>query len=393
MRMTILFLFITLSAFSGGKRYKITAESKELIKAYNAFALKSYKALNAEGNTIYSPYSLAVLLHMTSTGATDETLAEFQELLGLNEANSDGIKGLLKYIASRNKAGFESAQAIAVQKDWPIKKAFTTKLEQDFSSKIFSLDLRGDTEESVKIINAWIKEKTHGLLSNAIPEESIRQTTALILMNVSYFRGAWKTQFKVRNTRRKTFNLEDGRMVYTKTMHQDSPAGAYLFQDERMTALDLPFRKGMAMRFYLPKDMDTTMVSFEQSFKIKDLTEVKFHEKISKLSLPKFKLQKTIPLIKILKKLGLKKAFIQGEAQLGKISEMPNYIVEVFQKAGIIVNEQGAKAYSGSFGFDEDFSSEPMPFNLNRPFFFTIVDKPSGLILFMGKVMNPKKTH
>ena len=67
------------------------------------------------------------------------------------------------------------------------------------------------------------------------------------------------------------------------------------------------------------------------------------------------------------------------------------FISDVFHKAFIAVDEKGTEAAAAT-GVIESLKSEMVTdFNLviDRPFIFAIMDKPTGSILFMGRVLNP----
>ena len=64
----------------------------------------------------------------------------------------------------------------------------------------------------------------------------------------------------------------------------------------------------------------------------------KQHKKNVHLEIPKFKIESKIPLVSILKRLGMEDMFEEGDADFGGISDRPLYISEAVQKAFIKVD-------------------------------------------------------
>ena len=125
-----------------------------------------------------------------------------------------------------------------------------------------------------------------------------------------------------------------------------------------------------------------------------DLSSIKFEaEEDFKVTLPKFKLESSHKLVEPLKNLEISSLFSQFEADLTGISSSPGLSVSsVIQKAVIEVNEQGTEAGAGSAILAEVRSINVIPvkeFVCTRPFMYFIRDSHTGLILFIGRVMNP----
>ena len=71
------------------------------------------------------------------------------------------------------------------------------------------------------------------------------------------------------------------------------------------------------------------------------------------------------------------------------------YVYQVVQKAFVEVNEEGTEASAVTAAEMEDCCCEddepPTKFTCDRPFMFLIRDNESGMILFVGQVMDPSK--
>ena len=131
-----------------------------------------------------------------------------------------------------------------------------------------------------------------------------------------------------------------------------------------------------------------------------DLTQVMsgFDQVEVDLTIPKFKVQSTLNFIEPLKKMGITDVFDEELSNLSGINEKEDLFVSlVIQKAFVEVNEEGAES-SAATAFrvkkgSSRFSKPPQPnmFICNRPFFYMIRERSSGLVLFSGRVVDPSQ--
>jgi serpin B len=115
------------------------------------------------------------------------------------------------------------------------------------------------------------------------------------------------------------------------------------------------------------------------------------------VTLPKFRLTGEFALEDTLTALGMRKALSPGEADFSGMNggREPLFISTVTHKAFVEVNEEGTEAAAATAVGMEALSAPPMSpppvpvFRADHPFQFAICDVKTGLILFLGRVMNP----
>ena len=121
------------------------------------------------------------------------------------------------------------------------------------------------------------------------------------------------------------------------------------------------------------------------------------------VSLPRFTFDPSVPLSlsNDLSALGMSAAFDANKADFSNISRPKQQndrlsLSNVFHKAFVKVDEHGTEAAASTAvvtGLTAALRSEPPPpplvFRADHPFLFLIIDKPSGLILFIGRVNDP----
>jgi len=113
-------------------------------------------------------------------------------------------------------------------------------------------------------------------------------------------------------------------------------------------------------------------------------------------AMPKFAFEYSKELSELLKKLGIRDAFdgdIADFSSLGQSSVGNIFISRVIHKTKIEVNEKGTKSgavTAAEMNTESARLTEPKTINLNRPFFFMIVDNEFSMPIFMG-VLNDVK--
>ena len=123
-----------------------------------------------------------------------------------------------------------------------------------------------------------------------------------------------------------------------------------------------------------------------------------FNENQKKISvnvkLPKFKITYSRDLSGDLKRQGMKNMFTRGVADFSGIDGGTRglYVSIVKQDVVIEVNEKGSEAVAATAVAMSGFRSvgiKKEEFFVDQPFLFFIKDKQTGMLLFLGKIVNP----
>ncbi|NUQ39465.1 MAG: hypothetical protein HUU23_17120 [Caldilineales bacterium] len=108
------------------------------------------------------------------------------------------------------------------------------------------------------------------------------------------------------------------------------------------------------------------------------------------VALPRFSFRTAFGAKEALTDLGMVDAFT-GSADFSGVSTTEAlYISGVYHQAFIAVDEEGTEAAAAT-AIVEDGTSAPPPvtMGLDRPFLFLIRDRPTGAVLFLGRVLDP----
>jgi serpin B len=107
------------------------------------------------------------------------------------------------------------------------------------------------------------------------------------------------------------------------------------------------------------------------------------------LTLPSFDFESELLLNTLLAQMGLTQAFCPA-GDYGGIAEGGGLCIgQAIHKATITVNEQGTEATAATMVAMPVSIMEEIELKVDRPFIFAIVARESGLILFLGQVLDP----
>jgi serine protease inhibitor len=107
----------------------------------------------------------------------------------------------------------------------------------------------------------------------------------------------------------------------------------------------------------------------------------------SEIALPRFELEWDANLNEVLQSLGMVSAF--GGGDFTPMSPADPFLDTVVQKTYIRVDEAGTEAAAVTGGVMAE-SAGPPPFRVDRPFAFTVSDRETGAVLFLGSVHDPR---
>jgi serpin B len=255
------------------------------------------------------------------------------------------------------------------------------------------VDFRHAPEQARKQVNDWVSEQTNKRIQDLLPKGSVEPRTTLVLANAIYFKAHWQNEFNPSFTGPGPFTLLDGSTVHVLMMQNHSEEKYAYAEGDGWQAISLPYKGGLAdMVILLPKL--GTFNDFEASLtaeKYKAIVSALMSERVI-LSVPKFKFEAALGLKEALVGMGMQDAFTENVADLsGMDGTHLLYLSDAFHKAFIAVDEKGTEAAAATAAVAVP-ASMPMgkDMQINRPFLFFIRDVPSGTVLFMGRVLDPR---
>ena len=368
------------------------------------FAVGLYSQLApARGNLFFSPWSVRTALGMVYAGARGRTQQQMTAALhdslgpsGIHIATSQLDSLLRETGAGASPADLELriARAAWVARSLRLDTGFTDTLRLRYAAPPSQIDFaRGD--EARAVINAWVKDQTHTRSRDLIPKGALDSMTRLVVCDAIYFWGAWQDSFPSRETADAPFQLTSHDTVSVPFMHY-THIRRYM-ENHDLQMLEVPYRGGdHTMLVILPKAVDG-LAAMERQLDPDSLGgwTARLEDAIVELALPKFRAESGLKLARELGAMGMPEAFGEGADFSGIAPERPLFILDVYHKAFVAVDERGTEASAASavVATKGGVAAPPrtMKFTADHPFLFLIRHRPSGTILFMGRVADPRR--
>lgn len=378
----------------------VAAEASPAIA--NPFGYSLYAELSGgtQGNFVVSPYSVHSVMSMVAAGAAGETKSQMITTLQLPNKDTDRnatAKAILDRIAALGAKGdvtLESANRVWVQESYPLLPAFTDVIQKTFGAGFAVADFVKSAEPTRKAINDWVEKITRNRIKDLIPSGVLTPLTRMVLVNAVYFYGTWDVPFSEKSTRPQPFFTAPGQAHDVPMMHAKLEHIGYR-EEAGLQVCELPY-KGRALSMIVLLPEAGKIGALEQR-----IGKVGFNALCGVLepetvhvTLPKFKIESQFGLNDPLVKMGMRDAFDAGRADFsGMTGTRDLFISAVIQKAFIEVNEKGTEAAAAT-GVVMALRAMPIEkrieFRADRPFLFALRDRETGLMLFMGRVADPK---
>jgi serpin B len=390
-----------------------------LVRDHTDFALALHRAqvghTDGDENLVFSPYSISTAFSMVWPGTRGVTADEIADGLrfGLEEeAFHQASNRLARRLAARNDVVLEppaegeeplEPPTLRIVNDvwalegYPYVPAYLDLLARHYGAGLWIVDFVREAEAARLAINDYIAALTNERIEELLPADSITALTRLVLTNAIYFKAGWRFTFDEDLTAEAVFTRLDGSEVTVDRMRllldDDELPHALVGDDE---VIELPYLgEELSMVILLPAA--GTFASFEQELDVDRLEALlaALELKPGRLDLPRFEMRSSIDLVPLLQELGIEAAFEPALADFSGLSESTDierlFISGAFHEGYIAVDEQGTEA-AGATAVVIGTDSEPTEWfdmRVDRPFLFLIRDRETGVVLFMGRVVDP----
>lgn len=355
--------------------------------ATNAFALDLLRTV--EGDDLHlSPVSIAAAFSMVAYGARGETHAEMLRTLHLDEVPGNTAGGFAKLTRSSDGFKLSVINAVWAAEDLQIESDYEVNLQLNFGVGVIPLDFT-DPEAAAERINSWVEQTTAERITDLVSPDSIDpDATRLMLTSAVYFNADWQQPFEKESTFDRPFATPGG-AVDVPRMHQTARFG-YAKLDAA-AALRMPYEGDATMVVLLPDEGESLDAIIDQ-LDVSKLDAALVDQQV-RVGIPKFQTRFNTSLIETMKSLGMTLPFAEG-ADFGGITTTETLRVgTAVHEMYIRVDEKGTQAAAATALGMEATSIPPMDmaeFIVDRPFAY-LIRSADGVILFAGKVSDPRK--
>ncbi|MCL1994820.1 MAG: hypothetical protein FWG63_01280 [Defluviitaleaceae bacterium] len=342
-----------------------------------AFDLANFLAVQkGSENLVFSPYSVWMPLAALANAGNYFIGSNVQEI---NDAAHRAI-----YNLTQNDA-IHIANAIFVDNLFELQQGFIDAFAQYFGAIAYSADF--GLPDTVDEINRWAYNNTNGRIPEIL--QDLDPDAMSVILNAIYFNNSWQIPFSPNRNQTRTFYGANSNQENITFMQREGTIP--YFEDDHVQAVRLYYENGFGMYIILP--LQQTATEFLQNFTMGYFTEISNSASYTPnvlITMPKFSIENNLPLLDILKAMGL-------DVELPNLvvySPYPIEISRVLQNAMIEVDEEGTVAAAVTA---IEVVQESLPFftyfTADRPFVFVLYgehqDNPQQ-ILFMGMLNEVK---
>jgi serpin B len=361
-----------------------------LAAGFNDAGFDLLRTQPASENLIFSPTSIGHALLMARAAADDATGASIDQALALpaglsaHQAWNALDQALTAAAAAEDEVNLTIADRIWPRLGVAPEQEWVDLLAREHGSSTVPLDFAADAEGSRGIINEWVSEQTEGLIPELLPADFITGDTTLVLTDALYFKAPWQSIFGKEGSVMDTFTrLDDSSEPVELMRHLE--LGDRRGRGEGFVGAEIPYAgRELSMLVIVPDSGRFEQVRAALGQDLLDAVDASFSTGPYELLLPKWKTTSQLDLMAWLEDIGA------APGSYPKIT--PDSVLgAAVHGADIAVDEWGTVAAAATgFGFEESGAPQPeLSVKADRPFFYFIRHRDSGLVLFAGQVTDP----
>ncbi len=341
----------------------------------------------ADQNFTVSPLSFKAALALAALGAEGKTLDEILGALGYTDRSQveawyltvlDGVDAFDAYFDSprfteRGSAAYQVVNAVWQNEDLPgeFRDAYASEVAEKLRAEVRS----ATAEQLTAAINAWVNEKTNGLIPQLVSDVS---NASAILVNALYLKAGWESPF--RKIGEDDFTAVTGDTV-TKTYMRVTEKFNY-YEDDATQLVVVPLQGGVSMLFVLGDDTDLA----------DKLSKARFAR--VEVTVPMFDVETTLAnheLTGYLQAVGCSRMFTE-DAEFDPMFTEFLRVDDIIQKAKVHIDEEGLEAAAATamvlYGATAVDPAESRIFRADRPFSFYVVNGTEAPeLLFWGQIV------
>ena len=359
------------------------------------FGVRLFQTSMEEGkNTLISPLSVLYALAMTANGADGETLAQMEQVLGMDVDNLNSyMLAYLELLPESKDYKMSLANSIWFKDDpnFEVQQSFLQTNADYYGAGAYKAAFDEGTRND---INNWVKEHTDGMIPEIIDE--IPKEAIMYLVNALAFEAEWEEDYKEHQVWEEEFTMEDGTRQNAEMMYSEE----YNYLEDDLATGFMKFYKDRRYAFVamLP-NVGVSVSQYVSSLTGEHLQNLlnNPHYVSVHTTMPKFETEYDIEMSEVLQEMGMTDAFdwrVADFSRLGtyNVDGMNICINRVLHKTFISVTELGTRAGAatavelecGSAAIEMDYKEVI----LDRPFVYMLIDCETNLPFFIGTMMN-----
>lgn len=379
------------------------------VASVNGFGLDLHRvqARLGTGNLVVSPWATALPIAMARVGASGETRVQIDRALHVEDpATLDaGLNALDQHLSQRSgerrselrkgTVDLEAVRALWAPRGTEFLDPFLATLAADYGTGMRVVDFRSDPEAARAAVNTWVSRSTDEAITQIVPRGGISDVTRLLATSAFYPRAPWAVRFASERTRPLPFTVREGQTVDPPTMQLATSDGLLHAAGEGWEAVELPYL-GQQLALLVVVPAAGTLDAFTDQLDAARLDTIvqALQPGAIDVRLPRFAFTTEVELNEALRQIGVTDLLDDRVAELGGITgDAPLSLSGARHQAFFSVDEEGTQARAATV---HAAAPEPVPapatserLVVDRPFVFALRDRETGLLLAVGRVVNP----
>jgi serpin B len=285
-----------------------------------------------------------------------------------------------------------AANGVMVLKRGQLSDDYIATLKSKYAAEVFAGSSVGD-------VNGWVAAKTEGRIPTML--DRLDPNASAVLLDAVYFKARWASVFDKRATKDEPFHLTRSEQADVPLMNKTGSHPLVSRGGYRAIRLDYVVPE-LGLVVVLPDDVEGAgavarrLGADELGELFAALRDRKARKPVA-LALPRFKAEYKADLVGPFRQAGMGKAFDPKVADFSGMTggKRDVYLSAVMHRAIIDVAEESTEAAAATAVGTLAASMPqrpitPEPFRVDHPFLFYLVDDASGMILFQGRITDPR---
>lgn len=381
-----------------------TGDAALLATACNTFAADLHARLAGKGAPDAGPGSIALALLMLLPGTRGPTEQEIATVLHL-PADLRGARlhaaaqRLIEDLDLGGKGRHDTdgpmlriANDLWTQDGFPVVAEYRHLLTASYGAMHHALDFVGDPAGALRTINAHVAGLTNQRIPELLTPDLITPQTCVVITNAMWLKAQWQHAFPASSTSPAAFTLADGTAADVPMMHTTESFD--YAETDAWQSLVLPFAHcQLVCELVLPRPGHELAAA--ERVLLTDGHAGALRREVVRVDLPRFRVAGSHRLAKVLAAMGMPSAFDPTRADFTGLTAQRKLVVDdVVHQVWVQVDETGAEAAAATAIVmkrgSKPTAGKPKVFTADRPFAFVLRDRTTGLVLFHGRVTDPR---
>lgn len=370
---------------------------RHLVNINLDFGLKLYKQLARYDmhNICFSPYTVLSSLALVHAGSKGKTRAQIEHSLGFygsfGERVDDAV-GALNDVISEGL--MNPVLAVYSQSGFAYNHTFVNTAQAQYGTTPQMVDF-SKTQTALDRMNTFFADRTNGTISHLVNGGELRSTwrkssVHMLLLSALSARTAWAVPAAKTHEVRRSFYLDIDLPV--KVDYVTAPDKFRYGRVDNITYIEVPLLGGKQSMFIVMPDDIRGLAALEARLDAKQLHNVNatMTSRTIDVHLPRFRVAQNLGLREVVTELGITRMFTIGSAELDGVGDNRDMFVnQVVHETVLAMNRPEVYTTPKDDVIGYDTHADIQTVKIDRPFFYVISDRETGLALFLGRISHP----